>query len=106
MDYSMASDSRLRDLAQAGDAHAGAVLASRIRELGPSKPAKRGAAEAYMEHHQASLALLARITETIANHDGAPAEDLHWGHVGDIASVRGALQAISDQIHHEGEHAE
>jgi len=66
----------------------------------------QAAMAAYMEHHQASLALLARITATLTNHDDAPAEGLHWGHVGDAGSIRSALQAISDQLHQEGEHAE
>ena len=66
----------------------------------------RTALDAYMEHHAAALALLARITEHLANHDDAPAEGLHWGHVGDIASTRKALQEISDRLFSEGEYAE
>ena len=61
-------------------------------------------------HHAAALALLARITEAIANHDDAPVEDpdtdINWGHVGDIAETRKALQELSDRLFSEGEYAE
>ncbi len=70
----------------------------------------RTALDAYMEHHAAALALLARITEAIANHDDAPVEDpdtdITWGHVGDIATTRRELQEISDRLFSEGEYAE
>jgi hypothetical protein len=70
----------------------------------------RTALDAYMAHHAAALALLARITEHLANHDDAPVEDpdtdITWGHVGDIASTRKALQELSDRVFSEGEHAE
>jgi hypothetical protein len=35
----------------------------------------RTALDAYLGHHTAALALLARITEHLANHDDAPVED-------------------------------
>ena len=66
----------------------------------------RTAMDAYMGHHSATLALLARITEHLANHDDAPADGLHWGHVGDIAETRRVLQELSDRLFNEGEHAE
>jgi hypothetical protein len=70
----------------------------------------RTALDAYMAHHAAALALLARITEHLANHDDAPVEDpasaIHWGHVGDIAETRRTLQELSDRLFSEGEHAE
>ena len=70
----------------------------------------RTALDAYMAHHAASVALLARISEAIANHDDAPVEDpdtdITWGHVGDIASTRKALQELSDRLFSEGEYAE
>ena len=70
----------------------------------------RTALDAYMGHHVAALALLARITEHLANHDDAPVEDpdtdINWGHVGDIAETRKALQEISDRLFCEGEYAE
>jgi len=66
----------------------------------------RTALDAYTEHHAATLALLARITAAIENHDDAPADSLHWGHVGDIAETRRSLQELSDRLFNEGEHAE
>ncbi len=71
---------------------------------------KPTALDAYMAHHAATLVLLARITEAIANHDDAPVEDpdtdITWGHVGDIAETERQLRQISDRMFHEGEHAE
>ena len=70
----------------------------------------RTALDAYMAHHAAALALLARITEALANHDDAPFEgpdtDIKWGHASDIAETRKALQEISDRLFTEGEYAE
>lgn len=66
----------------------------------------RTALDAYMGHHAATLALLERITEHIANHDDAPAESLHWGHVGDIAETRKTLQELADRLFAEGEYAQ
>ena len=71
---------------------------------------KPTALDAYMAHHAAALALLARITEAIANHDDAPVEDpdtdINWGHVGDIEWTRRSLQEINDRLFSEGEYAE
>ena len=70
----------------------------------------RTAIDAYMAHHAATLALLARITDAIANHDDAPVEDpdtdIDWGPVGDIAETRKALQELSDRLFSEGGYAE
>ncbi len=70
----------------------------------------RTALDAYMGHHVAALALLARITEHLANHDDAPVDDpdsdITWGHVGDIAETHKVLQELSDRLFSEGEYAE
>ena len=67
---------------------------------------KRTALQAYMENQTAVLALVERIHEAIENHDTDPApEQIHWGHVGDIAEIRSELQAISDRLFAEGEYA-
>ena len=64
------------------------------------------APDAYMALRADALALLARITEAIENHDTTPAgDDLHWGHVGDMALTRHDLQIISDRLFAEGEYA-
>jgi hypothetical protein len=67
---------------------------------------KRTALDAYMTAHADALALIERIHEAIENHDDAPApEQIHWGHVGDMAEIRSGLQAISDRLFCEGEYA-
>ena len=66
----------------------------------------RTARDAYMEHHTAALALLARIGEALENHDDAPPpEELTWGHVGDMAETERELQQIADRLFGEGEFA-
>ena len=67
---------------------------------------QRTALDAYMAHHATALALLARITVAIENHDDVPAEGLHWGHVGDIAETERQLQEIADRLFTEGEYAD
>ncbi len=66
----------------------------------------RTALAAYMEHHVEVTEILERILEHYRNHDDAPADGLHWGHVGDIAETRRTLQEISDSLFSEGEYAE
>jgi hypothetical protein len=67
----------------------------------------RTALDAYLENRRAALVLVERIRTAIDNHDSSPDPDrLNWGHVGDIARARSQLQEISDQLFHEGEHAD
>ena len=67
---------------------------------------KPTALDAYMAAHADALALVERIHAAIENHDISPApEQIHWGHVGDIAEIRSQLQAISDRLFLEGEYA-
>ena len=67
----------------------------------------RTALDAYMGHHADALALVERIRDAIANHDDSPdPESINWGHVGDIAETRKALQEITDRLFSEGEYAE
>ena len=67
----------------------------------------RTASDAYMEHHEAVVALLARMTEAVTNHDvpGADPEHVSWGHVGSLAHWRQGLEEIADSMFGEGEHA-
>jgi len=61
---------------------------------------------AYLEHHTAAVALLARITEAVDNHDLAPdPESIDWGTVGSMEKTRVDLQALSDWLFNEGEYA-
>jgi hypothetical protein len=65
----------------------------------------RTAYDAYLAHHAAALALVERIHEAIENHDDAPADDLHWGHVTEIVDIERGLQEIADRLFGEGEYA-
>ena len=67
----------------------------------------RTATDAYMEHHEAVVALLARMSEAVANHDvpGADPESVNWGHVGSLAHWHHELKGIADQMFNEGEYA-
>ena len=70
-------------------------------------PAKttRTALAAYMENLTAAQTLALDILGALDNHDTAPAEDINWGHVGDMAEIRKELQAISDRLFAQGEYA-
>jgi hypothetical protein len=62
---------------------------------------------AYLEHHAAAVALIARIQVAVANHDTAPdPEAITWGTVGSMEKTRQDLQALSDWLFNEGEYAE
>jgi hypothetical protein len=51
--------------------------------------------------------LLKSIEAGIEKHDRKANQDrIHWGHVGDMNSIRAALQEVSDQLHGTGEYAE
>ena len=66
---------------------------------------KPTALDAYMENQAAALALVERIQAAIANHDTAPApEEIHWGHVGDMAETVKGPRAVSDRMFAEGEY--
>ena len=61
---------------------------------------------AYLEHHAAAVALIARIQVAVANHDLAPdPEAIDWGTVGSMEKTRQDLQALSDWLFNEGEYA-
>ena len=67
----------------------------------------RTALDAYMEHHEATVALLERIATAVTNHDipGADPDHVNWGHVGSLAYWRSQLQEIADSMFGEGEYA-
>lgn len=65
----------------------------------------RTADQAYMAERTVALAFLTRTTEAIENHDDAPAQDINWGHVGDMAETRKTLGALADRLFAEGEYA-
>ena len=76
-------------------------------EDSPMAKDTRTALDAYMEHHEAMVALLERITTAVTNHDVPGADPVHvdWGHVGSLAHWHRQLQEIADQMLGEGEHA-
>ncbi len=65
----------------------------------------RTALSAYMENLTAAQTLALNILGALDNHDTAPAEEINPGHVGEVAEIRGALQAISDRLFAGGEYA-
>jgi len=66
----------------------------------------RTALAAYMENLTAAQTLALNILGALENHDVSPApDDIHWGHVGDIAETRRQLQEIADRMFAEGEYA-
>jgi hypothetical protein len=73
-----------------------------------TKKDTRTATDAYMQHHEAVVALLARMTEAVTSHDvpGADPESVNWGHVGSLAHWHRELQEIADSMFGEGEYAE
>jgi len=65
----------------------------------------RTALAAYMENLTAAQTLALNILGALDNHDVSPApDDIHWGHVGDIAETRRLLQEVSDSLFAEGEY--
>lgn len=50
--------------------------------------------------------MLARLTALSADHFNVAPDDIHWGHVGTLATYAEILKRISDAAFHEGEHAD
>jgi hypothetical protein len=48
---------------------------------------------------------LARLTALSADHFGVDPDEIHWGHVGTLASYAELLKRITDAAFNEGEHA-
>lgn len=51
-------------------------------------------------------ARLERLQGASDDHFDTHPDDVNWGHVGDLASINDKLRELTDQIFHEGEHAE
>lgn len=49
---------------------------------------------------------LARLQALSANHFNVSPDDVHWGHVGDLARYAELLRQITDAAFKEGEYAE
>ena len=63
------------------------------------------ACDRYVENLIAAQRLVDSLRDLLADAPVAP-EDIHWGHVGDIARDREALQEIHDRMTGSGEYAE
>ncbi len=50
--------------------------------------------------------MLARLQALSEEHFNASPDDIHWGHVGDLADMATKLREITDRAFGEGEHAE
>lgn len=50
--------------------------------------------------------MLARLTALSADHFNVALNDIHWGHVGTLATYAELLKRITDAAVHEGEHAD
>ena len=50
--------------------------------------------------------MLARIQGLSDDHFNVHPDDVHWGHVGDLAHYTEQLRRITDSAFHEGEHAD
>ena len=50
--------------------------------------------------------MLARLQTLSDEHFNANPDDIHWGHVGDLADMATKLREISDRAFGEGEYAE
>lgn len=61
---------------------------------------------AFLQHKAEIEANLARLTAHMEEHAGVSPDELHWGHVGDLARMNELLTNITDVTFNEGECAE
>ena len=64
------------------------------------------ALDAFLRHKTEIDEMLARIQGLSDDHFNVHPDDVHWGHVGDLAHYAEQLRRITDSAFHEGEHAE
>ena len=50
--------------------------------------------------------MLARLQALSLDHFEANPDEIHWGHVGDLADISKNLREICDRVFQEGEYAE
>ena len=58
---------------------------------------------AFLQHKASIEEALKRLTDHIEEHAGVSPDDLHWGHVGDLARMDELLTNITDFTFGEGE---
>ena len=67
---------------------------------------QQAALAAFAVHKTEIDKLLAEIAAASADHFGVAPDEVHWGHVGDLASYVHRLRQVADAIYRRGEHAE
>lgn len=66
---------------------------------------KAQAIDAYIAKVAQIDAMLKRLQSACDDHFFNHPDEIHWGHVGDVAGIEEALRRISDSVFKEGEHA-
>lgn len=66
---------------------------------------KAQALDAYIAKVAQIDAMLKRLQGACDDHFFNHPDEIHWGHVGDVAGIEEALKRISDCVFKEGEHA-
>ncbi len=66
---------------------------------------KAQALDAYIAKVAQIDATLKRLQGACDDHFFNHPDEIHWGHVGDVAGIEEALRRISDSVFKEGEHA-
>jgi len=61
---------------------------------------------AFMAHKVEIDSMLSRLQTLSDEHSNAHPDEIHWGHVGDLADMSAKLGEIADRAFGEGEHAE
>ena len=64
------------------------------------------ALDAFIDRKAEIDEMLARIQGLSDDHFNVHPDDVHWGHVGDLAHYTEQLRRITDSAFHEGEHAD
>lgn len=66
---------------------------------------KAQALDAYIAKVAQIDAMLKRLQGACDDHFFNHPDEIHWGHVGNVAGIEEALRRISDSVFKEGEHA-
>jgi hypothetical protein len=64
------------------------------------------ALDAFIGHCHAIDEMLERLKALSDDHFNVAPDEVHWGHVGDVAETALQLRRITDRLFHEGEYAE
>ncbi|SNT20489.1 hypothetical protein SAMN05880556_13418 [Azospirillum sp. RU38E] len=72
----------------------------------PKPRDKTPALDAFLARKAEIDTMLARLTALSDEHFNVAPDDIHWGHVGTLATYAELLKRITDAAFHEGEHAD